>query len=220
VGLLLTAPFDLGNEFLAWIEEEIVEFKPVMVVLDSYLALRPLRGKSGDIVHTEKREVRELDELAKKHDLLIVLLHHESSTTKANALLDAFSRGAGTYGVTAAAESQLTITKFRELDGSTVRLVRAMGRHMPEIQMVVKYNADIGSFSHVIDGLASSYYPLLMGMKRDLDARPTFGPADLMGAMGISRAYAYRHLANLLNARAVVKNRDGSYQFSADVQRM
>jgi hypothetical protein len=216
--LLLKAPFELGDDFIGWIEEEIADCSPRMVILDSYLALRPLRGKSADIVHKEKQEIRSLDELGKKLNVLIVLIHHESSTTKANALLGWDSRGAGTFAMTAAAESQLSITRFRDMDGSPVRLVRSLGRHMPEHQMVVRYDAELGLFKHIIDGLPSTHYPLLVEMRREI-AGAEFGPQELQEALGISKQMAHRHLNALMYANAVVRDRSGVYRFTNDVVR-
>jgi hypothetical protein len=211
--LQIRAPFQLGEDFLQWIEQEIEECHPVMLVLDSYLSLRPLRGQNGDIVLQEKQEIAALDELGKRLRVLILLVHHESSTTKSNALLDWDSRGAGTFAITAAAESQLSIARFRELEGSTARLVRSRGRHLAERMMTVAYDANLGCFTHILDGAAASHYPLILEMRRNLQA-PVFTAGDLQEASGVSRSTAFRQLAALVNAGAVLRERFNEYRFA------
>lgn len=217
--LQISAPFALGEDFLAWIESEIREVNPVLVALDSYLSLRPVRGKGADIVHQEKQEIAQLDALAKRLATNILLLHHESTTTKSSAQLDWDSRGAGTFAITAAAESQISITRFRELDGSTARLVRARGRHMPERMMTIAYDANIGAFVHLLDGGAAPYYPLILEMRRTLQSQ-VFTAGDLQEAQGLSRATAYRHLTALANAGAVLRERFNEYRFSPHILHM
>jgi len=216
VYLETSAPFAMGPEFLGWIESEIEDLKPHLVVLDSYLTLRPPRGKSSDIVHAEKEEMRLLDALAKKRGVLIVLLHHESSTNKANSLLDWDSKGAGTFALTAAVESQLSIGKFRELEGSPVRIIRAKGRHIAERYLVVTYNAETGSFHYIMDGPASLHYPLITDIKRSVP-QAVITPHDLTSEMGMARSTAHRTLMTLINAGAMVKKSYGEYRFTEAV---
>lgn len=215
--LYFTSPV-LGAEFQGWIESEIKELSPRLVMLDSYLSLRPARGK-GDVVYTEKQEIAELDALGKRLNTLILLLHHESSTTKANSLLGWDARGAGTYAVTAAAESQLSISRFFEMDSSPVRLVQARGRHMAERQMAIAYDENLGSFVHLVDGPAALHYPLIREMRRAIQT-PVFSSGDLIEATGVSRPTAFRHLATLVNAGAVVRDKSNEYRFTPDILRM
>lgn len=217
--LYTRAPFQLGEEFLGWIEAVIAAAKPVLVVLDSYLSLRPMRSKGGDVVHIEKQEIAQLDALAKRLGTLILLLHHESTTSKASSLLDWDSRGAGTFAITAAAESQLSISRFRDLDGSTARLVRSRGRHLAERMMTIAYDVNLGNFTHILDGPAAPHYPLILEMRRNISAA-TFTATELQEATGVSRAAAFRQLTALRNAGVLLRERFNEYRFAAPILSM
>lgn len=213
-------PIALGSGFCEWLEIIIPRAGAVLVVLDSYTALRGERKSGGDIVHIERGEIEELDALAKKLGCLILLLHHESITTRSNGTLDWDARGAGTYGMSMAAECQIAICRYRDLSiDSPERLARFRSRHMKEHQMAISYSPKTGLFDHVIDGRSAPFYPLIWDIKRVIHTE-TFTAKDLEEPLGISRATAFRNVASLTSAGALWRNRDGSYKFSPEVERM
>jgi hypothetical protein len=211
-------PFALGQGFLEWLEIIVPKFGAVLVVLDSYTALRPARKSGGDIVLEERRDITELDALGKRLGCLILVIHHESITTRANNSLDWDARGAGTYGMTMATECQIAIARYRNLGiGARERLLRFRSRHMAEHEVTLRFSPDSGLFEHVIDGPAAPLYDLLHEIKQHITAAE-FTAKDLEEPLGISRSTAFRHLAALTSAGAISHSKtSGNYRITANI---
>lgn len=213
------APVPLGPAFIEWLEGEIVKYQAVLAALDSYTALRPTRQPGGDIVEEERREITLLDELGKRQNCLALVVHHESGRTKANALLDWDARGAGTYGMTMAAESQVSITRYRELVmGATERLVRVRGRHMKDLEMTLRLNGENKLYEHILEGPVAPLYPLILEIRRALETEgiEKFTSKDLETSVGVSRATAFRYLAALRSAGAICRVEKGVYRLTQE----
>ena len=207
-------PFPLGPAFVAWLEGQIRALGLVMVVLDSYTALRGSRGSGSDIVKLEAGEMGMLDELGKRANCLIVLLHHES---KGSAALDWSQRGGGSFAMTAATESLTSVSRFAELGmGSPERLIRIRGRHLEDREMVLRFRKETLDYEFVLEGGAASMYPLVVQIKQEFGTQ-AFTPKALCGATGISRATAHRHIAQLLRAEALTKVAYGEYVLAASI---
>src|SRR5262249_37753045 len=128
----------LGPEFIDALDKRITQEGLVLVILDSYTALRPTRKGGTDIVKTDANGMTMLDELGKRTDCLLLPLHHDSH---AGAQRDWSARGAGTYGMTMATEAQLYISRYSELSlDARERHVRLLGRHLASLEMVVRYD--------------------------------------------------------------------------------
>ena len=214
------APFPIGEAFIEWLEREIVKHSLVCIVLDSYTAMRPTRKPGADLVQLERSEITMLDELGKRRDCLIIVIHHESGRTKATAVLDWDARGAGTYGMTMAAEAQVSIGRYRDLpSGSNERLVRIRGRHMKDIEMVLSLDLKTLGYEHILEGGAAPLYPLLLEISKAIEG-DTLRPKDLAHATGVSSATATRQITTLCNAGALQREKFGLYRFSAGLLRI
>jgi hypothetical protein len=214
-------PIPLGHGFLEWLDIIVPKYGAVLVVLDSYTALRPARKSGGDLVLDERREIGELDELAKRLGCLILLIHHESITTRSNSSLDWDARGAGTYGMTMATECQIAISRYRDLAiDAPERLLRFRSRHLKEHQLTLCYQQASGLFDHVVDGRAAPLYHLIHEIKRHVQGEQ-FMAKDLEEPLGISRPTAFRHLALLVSAGAVWRAPPGGgYRLAPDIERL
>ena len=104
-----------GPDLLAWLEEQIISRSLRLAVLDSYTALRGSRGSGIDIVKVEQHDLNMLDQLAKRTGCAIVMVHHAS---KGSTALDWSDQAAGTFAMSAATESQIHVSRFRDLDGN------------------------------------------------------------------------------------------------------
>jgi AAA domain/Domain of unknown function (DUF3854) len=201
-------PFPLGPRLVEWLEQQIRELGLVLVVMDSYTSLRATRGAGLDIVKSEHAEMTMLDDLGKRTNCLIELIHHES---KGSAALDWSAKAGGTYAMTMATESLISICRFPELgQGAPERLVRIRGRHMDDCEMVLSFCRDTLGYARVLEGPAASLYPVLRQLRLEFGSNP-FGPKALCQATGISRAGAHRQITALLQAGALTKVRFGEY---------
>lgn len=214
-------PIPLGEAFLEWLSQLIPSLGAALVVLDSYTALRAEHRPGSDIVLEERRDITGLDELAKRLNCLILLLHHESVTTRSNSTLDWDARGAGTFGMTMAAECQIAITRYRDLSiDAPERFLRFRSRHMREEQLTLRYDADRGLFEFVINGGAAPLYAIIDQMKRHMTDFVEFTARDMEEPLGLSRATAFRYMAALLHSGAIWKISHGTYRFAPDIAKM
>lgn len=212
------SPYQIGPEFIAWLESEIQKYKALLVVLDSYTALRPRHRSGNDVVQSEREEITSLDALGKRLDCLMMLLHHESTTARSSYALDWDAKLAGTYGLSMASESQISLSRFRDLPmSSRERLVRSRGRHQVDHQLAVRLNP-LHFFEFVLEGDAAPFYHLLADLRRDgIDSR-AFSAKEFAQAAGVSLPTAYRHLS-LLVYTSLVTHADGAYTLRADVRK-
>jgi hypothetical protein len=124
--LVERVPFTFGIKLIEWLEQQITTYKLRLVVLDSYTALRASRGVGVDIVKAEQMDMTMLDQLAKRTNCTIIVIHHAS---KGSAAMDWSDRAAGTFAMSAATEAQIHVSRFAELDSAAPeRLVRIRGR--------------------------------------------------------------------------------------------
>jgi hypothetical protein len=200
--------FSFGVEFLEWLESQIGVLGLRLVILDSYTALRPSRRSGGDVVKVEHGELALLDDLAKRTNCAIAIVHHGS---KGSVAMDWSDQAAGSFAMTAATEAQIHISRFAELDGmAPERLIRVRGRHQPDMEMVLRFEVETLSFDRVMEGPASSLYPLLQQLKTHFRVQ-AFGPKELSQTTGVSRATAHRQIDRMYRADALGKAGFGSY---------
>jgi hypothetical protein len=207
-------PFGLGLNLLDWLKEQITKLSLVFVVIDSYTAVRGPRAQGIDIVKQEQTELRQIDALGKELGSAIKLIHHAS---KGAALLDWTQTAAGSFAVTGASETQVHLSRFRDLDGGAAeRLVRIQGRHSGDAYVVLRFRKDTLDFEWVLEGGAAEFYPVLKQIKAELSG--TFGPKELSQATGVSRATAHRIIARLRFAGVLDKVGFGQYRLSAGLK--
>jgi hypothetical protein len=208
-------PFSLGPAFVEWLEGQIRNLHLVLAVLDSYTSLRSARGSGGDIVKAEHAEMTLLDGLGKRANCLVELVHHES---KGSAALDWSAKAGGTFAMTMATESLVSISRFGDLPmGAGERLVRIRGRHMEDREMVLRLKKETLNYEHLLEGGAASLYPVLVQLHDEFGLRP-FSPKDYCHASGLGRTAAHHRLNILHRAGALSKSGHGEYRLSAEVK--
>jgi hypothetical protein len=196
--------FVLGDALIEALEERIIRDGLVLVVLDSYTALRPPRKAGGDIVKSDQADITRLDELGKRAGCAVILLHHDSNTGRLQR--DWASRAAGTFGLTMATESQIHIAWYSDLPiDAAERHVRILGRHLKATEMVLRYDEKRLAYDHVLEGEGAALYPTL------LDIYTVFGTAqfsvkDYYQKTGVSRSTANRTVLRLFRAGILRRN--------------
>ena len=207
----VTENFYIGADFTSWLEERIKTLGLVVIILDSYTALRAAHPPAVDIVKFESQQLTMLDDLGKRADCLIVLLHHVSH---GGAQRSWSAAGAGTFGMTQASESQLLINRFEVLDiAARERLVRLQGRHMKSRELALRFHEDQLSYSLLLDGAGSSLYPDLMALQR-FGTMP-FNYQQAAEALGVAKSTVFTRLRPLVGAGVVIHNiKSENYQLS------
>jgi hypothetical protein len=200
-----------GLEFTHWLEGEITRLRLRFVALDSYTALRASRSAGMDIVKQEHYDLNLLNELAKRTNCAIVILHHVS---KASYGMDWNESGAGTYAVQAAVEGLLHVSRFADLDSTAPeRLVRMRGRHCDGSEMVIKFRKETLDYEHVLEGPAAPLYPVVTEIRATFGNDP-FGTKEFYQATGIGRTTAHGQLSRLIFAGTLKKRGQGEYQLA------
>ena len=204
----------LDLDFLDWLKNEIKIRSLRMVVLDSYTSLRPSRNRSSDIVKCESFDFAGLDKLGKNSACALLVIHHHS---KGSAGLDWSEKAAGSYAVTAATESQISVGRFSDLEGNAPeRLIRIRGRHLEGVEMVLKFNKETLAMEHVLEGGAASVYPLMVQLKTAFGTN-RFAPRQLTHELGIARATAARTISRLLAVGVIHRLGYGEYALERSI---
>ena len=205
---LVTEAPQFGSAVISWLEGHIAALSLLLVVLDSYTALRGPRPKGVDIVKAEQLDLRQLDALAKRTRCVIRVITHSS---KGSAGLDWSEKAAGTFAMSAATESQIHVSRFPELESAAAeRLVRIRGRHSEDLEIVLRFRKETLDYAIVLEGGASTLYPTLLQLQTTF-GRESFGPKELSQATGSSRATAHRIIERLSRAAAFQKRSHGDY---------
>lgn len=203
------SPEGFGPAMAEWLEHQIIELQLKLVVIDSYTAIRSIRGSnSGDIVKLESAEVAMLDALAKKRRMAIALIHHMSVSGATRP--DWTLAGAGTFAMFGGAEALINISRFPDLDSGPERLVRLRGRRSKDHEMVLRFIKPTLNYQHVLDGGAAPLFPLLKEIQTEFGVR-SFGVKELTDVTGMSRATAFRHVGRLCRYGALEKRGHGDY---------
>jgi hypothetical protein len=200
----------LGPDFLFTLESSILEHGYRCIVLDSYTALRP-RRKGGDPVKDEVEDFRSLDELAKRLNCTIIILHHISHGNASKGWAD---RAGGTYGVGMAVEAQIFIDRYEDLGiNAPERLVRIEGRHIRSSARVLRFREATLDYDHIYEGNAAIEWPHVIALKGHF-GDGTFRPKAIFDAMGMPSSTAHRMLSRLTAAGAIEKVGYGDYRLS------
>ena len=205
-------PFGFGPAMLEWLEGQILTRRLVLVVLDSYTALRSARGPGADVVKVEQAELEQLDGLGKRLECAIQIIHHGS---KGAAGLDWTLNAAGSFVMAGATEAQINVSRFEDLGmGSTERLVRLRGRHGNDIALVLRFREPTLDYEIVFENAAAEHYSIIKQIQSELGATAIFGPKELADATGHHRATAHRLINRLRASGAITKMDHGHYQFA------
>jgi hypothetical protein len=208
-------PVAFGLEFIGLLEAEIRRLGLKLVILDSYTAMRSNRGAGVDIVKAEEQELKQLDELGKRTNSTIGVIHHVSHGSSPR---DWSEQAGGTFAMYSAVEGQIHISRLPEFDGAPERLIHARARHGDDVAMIVRFRPETLDYEHVLEGPAADSYPLLVQIRSTFDERP-FSPKELCHGTGVSRATAHRQIDRLYRAGALTKRGFGEYVLSVGVLR-
>lgn len=194
-------PLITDPEFPDWLRQQIAEHKAGLCILDSYTALRGLRG-AKDVVAIEAGDMQLLGAIARETHCAILLIHHDS---KSSAGLDKYSRAAGSFAMQQATETQIIISRFRDLpDADPARQVSVRGRHLEGHQMVLAFRKESLDYDLVLEGAAAEDYADLRLLWAQFP-RTAFDAKEVMTEMGWSK-HAYKILNRLAAAGVLVKD--------------
>jgi AAA domain len=175
-----------------------------LVVIDTFLRLVKAGGGSRDVMRSEYAEVTLLQELAQRHKLAIVLVHH----TRKMAAESGLDSVAGTTGITAACDAVWTLRK----QASGESILEITGREMEEQTLGLRLVTGddfgwklIGVGAEV--GMSEARQEIVELLKDDAPLAPA-----RIALLLKKNAVTIRRLLQKLAADGVVrKNSDGRY---------
>jgi hypothetical protein len=205
-------PLVFGPGFIEYLERTIRAKNIKLVVLDSYTALRGSRPQAIDIVKIESEDFGQLDALAVRTGIVVLIVHHESKTSSGK---DFDQRGAGTYGIGHATTGLISVARFGDLPGNAPeRYIQIRGRHIRGAELVVKFRESTLNYEFLMDGAASGQYVNIQRIKTILGVRPFTAKELYQGDTAIfQRSTAYNVLARLVYGNVLTRNQ-GQYHWS------
>ena len=204
---MMSVDLVLGQGFFEQLEATIQRDGYKLVILDSYTALRGSRSGGGDIVKLEAADFGELDRIAKRNDMAIVILHHVSG---GRAGMDWSDKAAGTFAIGQSTESQIFIERFRDLEvDAPERHVRARGRRT-EVEMLLRFRKPTLDYEHVLSGGAAQYWPDIRMLQQHFGTQ-IITPKSLLTETGMSRASVHRLINRLLKTNVLRRRGTGEY---------
>jgi hypothetical protein len=215
--LVTQAPFPFGPDFHRWLHSRVTEMQLKLVVLDSYTALRPSRGRGCDIVKIEHSEMIALDSLGKHTGCTVLIITHDS---KGSFGMDWSERTAGTFAIGAAVEGQIHISRFHELPSNAhERLIRIRGRHFQGTEAVLRFRPDTLDYEMVLEGSSASLYAEAILPIAEAFRDTSFTPKELYQQLGFSRQTATRLISHMVFAGALTRLGRGEYQIPPNLFR-
>jgi hypothetical protein len=125
----------LGNGCIEALEEWLDSVKtPRLIVIDTLNYIRPMRMRDEDPYSYDYRSATELQQLAGRRGIAIILIHH----TRKSAADDYLESVSGTNGLTGGCDAVIVLD--RQGDGSTV--LKGRGRDVEEYEVAMKFDKD------------------------------------------------------------------------------
>ena len=90
------------------LDEAIAKHRPNLLIIDTFLAFVGVGAAQRDVLRSDYAEMQTLHELAEKHDIAVIVVHHMRKPTIGGNSLDAV---AGSTGLTAAADCVWTMQR-------------------------------------------------------------------------------------------------------------
>lgn len=178
----------------------------IIVTLDTIARVRPLRSRGGDLYEEDAGFGATLQELANRHRIALVGVHH---LRKAPGL-DMLDTVSGSTGLTGSADAILVLDRQR---GEADAVLRITGRDITEQELALKFQADEGVWEYL--GEAREY--AVSGERRqildylEMLQKPA-SPKQIAAAVG-GNYDSTRHLVRKLMAEGLVVNESyGQYR--------
>jgi hypothetical protein len=193
----------------AELDEYLTRNPAELLIIDTYLAV--LQASSGkDLLRSDYREVKILSELAQKHNVAVLVVHHLRKMP-AEYALDAV---AGTTGLTASADSIWALTRNAE---GTFKL-SIQGRDMENRDFELTFGVHDATFGWRITaqgaeiGMSNERKEILLVLEQDAPLTPA-NIARLLGNKNVNTVR--RLIQGLVQDGRVLKGTDRKYRLSS-----
>ena len=185
-----------------WLEEHP---SARLIVIDTLQKVRTARARGGDLYADDYAGVSNLKAIADRFGVGVVVIHHRRKG-QGDDDLEAVS---GTYGLTGAADSILSLKRERGRQDATLYVT---GRDIDEQELALRWDGDIGSWSLL--GEAAEYRlseERASVMQTLRQAGRALSPKDVFDSGVGSNAEAVRVLLYKMASDGQIKNDGGRY---------
>jgi len=174
-----------------------------LVIIDTFLRLAKAGG-SRDVMRSEYAEIAQLQELAQRHKLAMLLVHH----TRKMAAESGLDTVAGTTGITAACDAVWTLRK--QPNGECV--LEITGREMEELTLGLKLQTgDPFGWQLTAEGAEVGMSEARQEIVELLKDDAPLAPARIAGLLRKNAVTIRRLLQKLAAADVVRKDSSGKY---------
>jgi hypothetical protein len=194
---------DGGHEVIAdWIK---CAMHPRLVAIDTLAMVREPKKRDESNYEADYNAVVTLRELANRHGVAVVLVHH---LRKADAD-DAFDTVSGTLGLTGAPDSILVLKR----DSSGTVILHGRGRDLPPVERVMTFNPEACTWTmggDAADVRRSQERAAVLAAVEETDT--PVGPRDIAAATGMKSTNVRCLLGQLVKEGAIEKASYGKYR--------
>jgi hypothetical protein len=189
------------------LQEMIDRYGAKVVIIDTLARFRGQRLKQEEQYQCDYRTMTALNDLAKKNDVAIIVVHHVRKQTAE----DVFDTISGTMGLSGAADTLVILTRAEE----ELRLV-VRGRDVEPEDKIVDFDLETGTWSVTGDyegksGASASNARTLI-LSTLATAKYSMKPGDIADQTGLSKSTTRGTLRRMQRAGEIRRTQYGTYE--------
>jgi hypothetical protein len=198
----------MGNGGLGRLEEYLEQHPEVrMVIIDVLERFRPPTPRGVSVYQYDYRTIASIREVAERHDVAIVLIHH---TNKLQDAPDVFNRISGTQGLTGAVDTMMLLERKDRMQPEATLSID--GREVEAQELTLKYDPDTGEWELLGDAnLYSTTEERRQIISYLLGQPEPKSPKDVAEALGKNHSTTRNNMRNMAGDRQLVLVSRGKY---------
>lgn len=135
----------IGHGFEERLDMHVEKHSPSLIIIDTLEKIRPLSG-SKDRYQVDYKDAGLLKNLAEKHKIAIVVIHH---TRKSKDDTDPFAQISGSFGLLGAADTAMVIEKPKRSD--TQATLYITGRDVERQELAIEFDTALHKWNYLFD---------------------------------------------------------------------
>jgi hypothetical protein len=198
----------MGNGGLRRMDEYLERHPEVrMVIIDVLERFRPPTPRGVSVYQYDYRTIASIREVAEKHDVAIVLIHH---TNKLQDAPDVFNRISGTQGLTGAVDTMMLLERTDRMQPEATLSID--GREVEAQELTLEYDPDTGEWELLGDANLYSTSDERRQIINYLENQPEpKSPKEVAEALGKNHSTTRNNMRNMAGDRQLVLVSRGKY---------
>jgi hypothetical protein len=201
----------MGNGGLRRLDEFLTQQPEVrMVIIDVLERFRPPTPRGVSIYQYDYRTIASIREVAEKHDVAILLIHH---TNKLQDAPDVFNRISGTLGLTGAVDTMMLLEREDRMQPEATLSID--GREVEAQELTLQYDPDTGEWELLGDANLYSTSDERRQIISHLENQPEpKSPKEVAMALGKNESTTRNLMLKMMRDRQLVRVARGKYTVS------